>query len=347
MPAGRGSPDKRAEMPAGSASDDTLHELNNMLASIRIALQVLRRRAGADREDLSRPLDNGMAAVDRAAELARQLAGQRSAARRRREPVDLASHLPAALKIPVEREPGLDATIVRCDGTALAQALGALAAALGGNTCRLRLGPDGSGERITLLLSGDNAAVATSAAPPLGLALAQLYGCIAEAGGSLQADLRPAHACAIRIDLPPDRPEDRMEHREKQEAAAAATSAGGTVLVVEDEALIRMAIVETLEEQGYRVLTAADGQEALGLIQSDVALDLLATDVGLPGLNGQELASIARAQRPALKILLMTGHADPSAVGQPAPSDIAVLAKPFDIDVLSAKIRTLLDQRVP
>ena len=89
-----------------------------------------------------------------------------------------------------------------------------------------------------------------------------------------------------------------------------------SVLVVEDEALVRMLLVEALEEQGYTVLEADNGNTALDIVTSPERIDLLATDVGLPGINGRQLAEMARALRPDLKVLFLTGYAYNAGDGQ-------------------------------
>ncbi|MBK3734278.1 response regulator [Azospirillum brasilense] len=82
----------------------------------------------------------------------------------------------------------------------------------------------------------------------------------------------------------------------------------GTVLVVEDEPIVRMVIVEALREHGATVLEAEDGNEASTILNSPVAIDLLVTDVGLPGITGQRVAEIARSLRPDLKVMFLTGY---------------------------------------
>jgi len=120
--------------------------------------------------------------------------------------------------------------------------------------------------------------------------------------------------------------------------------AGETVLLVEDEALVREVAAQALRELGYRVLEAGDGPEALRVLHADPRsrLDLLVTDVGLPdGLNGRQVAEIAREARPGLKVLFITGFAGSILEGQLAP-DMEVIGKPFTLDVLAAKVRGMI-----
>ena len=117
-----------------------------------------------------------------------------------------------------------------------------------------------------------------------------------------------------------------------------------TVLVVDDEPTIRMLVCELLEEMGHVTLEADDGPTAVTLLDSNAAIDLLITDVGLPGgLNGRQVADAARVTRPDLKVIFITGFAENAVVanGQLEPC-MRLVTKPFALDVLSAQIADLL-----
>ena len=114
------------------------------------------------------------------------------------------------------------------------------------------------------------------------------------------------------------------------------------VLVVEDEALVRMLVVQTLEEAGFTVREAAEAQAALEVLRTDHGIRLMVTDVGLPGLNGRRLADAARAQRPDMKVLFMTGYADSSLLENVLPEGFGLITKPFDLDDLTARAQALL-----
>ncbi len=121
---------------------------------------------------------------------------------------------------------------------------------------------------------------------------------------------------------------------------------GETVLVVEDERVVRDLIVEVLHELGYETLQAPDGLSGLRVLQSLARIDLLVTDIGLPGLNGRQLADQARETRPDLKVLFMTGYAEgaamPSGFLDPGMS---LITKPFAVDALMARIGAILADR--
>ena len=114
------------------------------------------------------------------------------------------------------------------------------------------------------------------------------------------------------------------------------------VLVVEDEALVRLLVVQILEEAGYETLEAAEARRAMELLESGEIIHLMVTDVGLPGVNGKQLADQARGLRPDLKILYMTGYADSGLLEAKLPEGIDLIMKPFDLDELAAKAGALL-----
>ena len=119
---------------------------------------------------------------------------------------------------------------------------------------------------------------------------------------------------------------------------------GETVLAIDDEPLVRMLIVEVLEESGYIAIEASDGPAGLKILQSDARIDLLVTDVGLPGgMNGRQVADAARETRPDLKVLFVTGYAENAAVGNGLlDPGMQVIGKPFAMTALSAKVREMI-----
>lgn len=114
------------------------------------------------------------------------------------------------------------------------------------------------------------------------------------------------------------------------------------VLVVEDEALVRMLVVQALEEAGFHVREAAEADAAMALLRADDGIALMITDVGLPGLSGRQLADQARAHRPGMKVLFMTGYADSDLVEKSLPEGFGLITKPFDLDDLTARAQALV-----
>jgi CheY-like chemotaxis protein len=119
-----------------------------------------------------------------------------------------------------------------------------------------------------------------------------------------------------------------------------------TVLVVDDEPTIRMLVCEVLEEMGCSTIEAGDGAAALQLLQSDVRIDLLVTDIGLPGsMNGRQVADAARALRPDLGVLIITGYAENAVVGNgPLEPGMELVTKPFAMETFGARVRDMLDR---
>ena len=112
-----------------------------------------------------------------------------------------------------------------------------------------------------------------------------------------------------------------------------------TILVVEDDNIVRMLIVDVLEELGFTVLEAEDGNVALEILaKACKQIDLMMTDHGLPGMDGRELADRARKLRPALPILFASGYAE----NIPVPADMHAIGKPFSIDQLRDKVKSIL-----
>jgi CheY-like chemotaxis protein len=130
-----------------------------------------------------------------------------------------------------------------------------------------------------------------------------------------------------------------------EELSIAESGAGETVLVIDDEPIVRMLIIETVEEAGFTALEAQDGPSGLKILQSDARIDLLVTDVGLPGgMNGRQVADAARVTRPELKVLFVTGYAENAAVanGYLEPN-MAVVTKPFVMADLAKKITEMIE----
>jgi CheY-like chemotaxis protein len=120
--------------------------------------------------------------------------------------------------------------------------------------------------------------------------------------------------------------------------------AGETVLVIDDEPTIRMLVAEVLEEHGYTVIEADNGSSGLRVLQSEARVDLLITDVGLPGgLNGRQVADAAREARPGLRVLFITGFAENAVIGNGhLAAGMAVITKPFSLTALGQKVRELI-----
>ena len=178
-----------------------------------------------------------------------------------------------------------------------------------------------------------------------GLGLSMIYGFAQQSGGHVSLDSLPDQGTCVRLYLPrlhgsePESPEAELVEQ------PAPIAAGETVMVVEDDPAVRMLVLDLLRELGYNGYEADDARTALPLLESNVRVDLLITDVGLPGMNGRQLAEIARQHHPKLKVLFMTGYAQKAAERQGFLEDgMDMVAKPFSIELLASKIRTMISE---
>lgn len=178
-----------------------------------------------------------------------------------------------------------------------------------------------------------------------GLGLSMTYGFLRQSGGHAQISSTIGQGTTVRLYLP--RKDDMHDTVPASDgsAAPAQLAAHGMVLVVDDEPTVRTLVSEVLEELGYAVREACDGVSALQILQSITRLDLLVTDVGIPGgMNGRQLADAAREQRPNLKVLFITGYAgtilpDKGVLG----TGMEVMNKPFALRDLTSKIRIMVE----
>ncbi|HEY0288458.1 MAG TPA: PAS domain S-box protein [Pseudomonas sp.] len=180
-----------------------------------------------------------------------------------------------------------------------------------------------------------------------GLGLSMIYGFARQSGGGVQIFSTPGRGSIVCIYLPARIGSTIVEEIEPRTLQGQPQITGSeTVLVVDDEPAVRPPVCEVLEELGYRVLEAEVGPSALNVLQSKQAIDLLITDVGLPGgMNGRQLADAARSLHPALKVLFVTGYAENAVLGEStlAPG-MHVLTKPFSMPVLSIRVKELLEE---
>jgi len=165
-----------------------------------------------------------------------------------------------------------------------------------------------------------------------------------QSGGAVSIYSEPDKGSTVSISLPRYLG-DADQPGEAQACGDAPRSLQGeTVLVVDDEAAVRVLVTEVLGDLGYAPLEAEDGASGLRILNSDARVDLLVTDVGLPGgMNGRQMADAARVQRPGLKVLFITGYAENAVLshGHLEPG-MHVLTKPFSLDELAGRIRELI-----
>ena len=177
-----------------------------------------------------------------------------------------------------------------------------------------------------------------------GLGLSMVYGFAKQSNGHVSIHSEVGCGTTVRFYLPRHSGDGEVEEGRPGPPPAAAAQAGEAVLVVDDEPVVRMLVGEVLRDLGYGVIEAANGAEALRVLQSKQRVDLLVSDVGLPGgMNGRQLADAARVERPGLKVLFITGYAENAVLGSGALGPgLEVLTKPFALDVLTSKIRSMM-----
>lgn len=176
-----------------------------------------------------------------------------------------------------------------------------------------------------------------------GLGLSMIYGFARQSEGYVEIESEPGRGTTVHLCLP------RFRGEVDEDAAVDATGAapaesGETVLVIEDEPVVRGLVVEVLADLGYRAIEVMDGPQGLEIVQSPQRIDLLITDVGLPGLNGRQVADAARALRPHLKVLFMTGYAENAALTEGSlDAGMTLITKPFTMEALATRVREIIE----
>ena len=177
-----------------------------------------------------------------------------------------------------------------------------------------------------------------------GLGLSTVYGIVQQSGGSISCESAPGEGTTFTVELP--RLDRRPDPQPRAQRAYSASPAGcETILLAEDEELVRQLVAETLERLGYTVLAAANGADALARRDAhEGTIDLLLTDVVMPGMSGRRLAEIVRERSPETRVLFMTGYAEDAVSSQGVLQPGAqLLEKPFAAADLGAKVRSVLD----
>jgi CheY-like chemotaxis protein len=170
------------------------------------------------------------------------------------------------------------------------------------------------------------------------------YGFARQSGGQVRIHSQVGHGSTVCLYLPRHIGEARTIEAPPDLADVAQAAQGETVLVIDDEPLVRMLVNDVLREAGYIVIEATDGPSALKMLRSAVRIDLLITDIGLPGgMDGGQVAEAARELRPALKVLFITGFADKAVLSHGhIEAGMSVLMKPFGMEALASRVKGLL-----
>lgn len=174
-----------------------------------------------------------------------------------------------------------------------------------------------------------------------GLGLSMIYGFAQQSGGTVHIESQPGVGTKIHLYLPAST-KDNVDPP-SDEHGIAPEGLGQTVLVVEDDDAVRLLICEVLRELSYRPLEADSADTAVPLLQGTNVIDLMVSDVGLPGMNGRQLAEVARQYRPKLPILFVTGYAENAAMKASFLGlDMEMISKPFAVEMLAQKINDMM-----
>jgi CheY-like chemotaxis protein len=178
-----------------------------------------------------------------------------------------------------------------------------------------------------------------------GLGLSMIYGFARQSGGQVRVYSEVGQGTTMCLYLPRHDEDASADEEVALSAPPAPPGDGEVVLVIDDEPTIRMLIAEILTEAGYAIIEAPDGAAGLRVLESNARIDLLITDVGLPGgMNGRQVADAARVSRPDLKVLFITGYAENAIFGRGRLANgMFVVTKPFQVEVLASRIREIIE----
>jgi PAS domain S-box-containing protein len=360
----------------GQLTGGIAHDFNNILTAIVNNLQLSRREAPDD-PNLARRLDAALQAANNGAGLVQQMLVFARKQPLRVQPVDanaavtsvvtlLRHSCPENIEIVADLDavtPWLKADPYQLQTALINLALNGRDAMPDGGTLRIatraqaRL-PDRVAKADTnfacISISdtglGMDANVLSHAFEPFfttkeigkgtGLGLSMVYGTMRQLGGEVTIDSTVGRGTTVHVYLPVSGPPGVKKESAKSAAVPAAEAT--PLLFVEDDAIVSMSAVELLESAGYRVHAAARGDEALAILDRHREIKILVTDIGLPGMNGQQLATEARRRQPGLKVLFVTGYDRTGTIGRKAlEPDTLHIIKPYAPEELFATLRRL------
>ena len=372
----------------GQLTGGIAHDFNNLLTGIIGAMDVVKRRLAAGRqEDVQRFMDAATTSANRAAALTHRLL-----AFARRQPLDtkatdvnqlirgiedfLRRTLGERVALTVGLDPDLWPTLTdanQLENSIINLAINARDAMPGGGCLSITTkkavvgypilcGSDEiqAGDYTVIQVSDTGTGIDPVALPkvfepfyttkPLGqgtgLGLSMIYGFVKQTQGNVQIESTLGQGTSVSLYF--RRFHGTLEAKGLRLHHAAPRGEGETVLLVEDDSSVRLLIGEVLRDLGYACIEAIDGQAAVPILSSNVRLDLMITDVGLPGLNGRQLADFARHHRPDLRILFVTGYAEHVTSSENFLGlNMGMVTKPFTLDALAFKIREMLASMAP
>jgi CheY-like chemotaxis protein len=178
-----------------------------------------------------------------------------------------------------------------------------------------------------------------------GLGLSMIYGFVKQSGGQVRIYSEVGQGTTVCLYLPRHYGDVASDGLDMREGLLPGADAGETVLIVDDEPSVRLLVADVLGDLGYTVIEAADSVAGLRILESAGRIDLLVSDVGLPGgMNGRQMADAGRRTRPDLKVLFITGYAENSVIGNGhLEPGMRVITKPFTVESLAARVREMVD----
>jgi signal transduction histidine kinase len=369
----------------GQLTGGIAHDFNNLLTGILGSLDIVRRRLATNKlDDVPRFLDAATAAGNRASALTHRLLAFARRQALNTQPNDinqlitgiedlLTRTLGVEVSLATKLAPDLQSALAdsnQLENALLNLAINARDAMPDGGlltieTENTRLDADYAArhEEVT---AGDYVAISVSdtgtGMPPevvekaldpffttkpvgagTGLGLSMVYGFIKQSRGHLRIYSEVGNGTTIKLYLA-CAPADAVD-LPLAEAIETPPGQGETILVVEDDATVRLLLVSVLQELGYHYRDAPDASTAIAMLRSGLKPDLLITDVGLPIMNGRQLVELARGIHPSLKVLFITGYAETAAVrGGFLEAGMDMMTKPFALDALGVKVREMIER---
>ncbi len=366
----------------GQLTGGIAHDFNNMLTGIMGALDIIKRRLASGKlDDVERFMEAATASAQRAAGLTHRLLAFSRRQPLDRKPTDV-RQLVLGMRDLLDRslgeqirllvQPSPDCWAATTDANQLENALLNLAinardAMPDGGQLSIEthnvelvagevsgLNVQGKDEFVAISVRDNGVGMSTDVlekafepfftTKPIGqgtgLGLSMVYGFAQQSGGAVDIKSKPGLGTAITLYLPRSL-EERDDHI--RQISLVPQGAGESVLVVEDDPSVRLLVVEVLQDLGYSAIEAVNADGAIAKLRQDVHFDLMISDVGLPGMNGRQLAEVARGLLPSLKVLFITGYAA-NAVNRSAflADGMDMISKPFDLEQLARKIRGML-----
>jgi PAS domain S-box-containing protein len=365
----------------GQLTGGIAHDFNNMMTGVIGSLDLMKRRIASGRlDDLDRFMDAASASAERAAALTQRLLAfsrrqsldskpldvnaligslEGLLSRSLNERIELRTQLADGLPLGLADENQLESAILNLvlNARDAMPAGGMLTIGTGVETVETSNADVSPGRYVVVAVTDAGVGIEPEVldkvfepfftTKPLGqgtgLGLSMVYGFAKQNGGVARVESEPGRGTTVRILLPAA--EGAVVEKAPPKSVHAPVGDGQTVLVVEDDDSVRMLVAEVLDELGYVAILAPEPLGAIPILSGDQRIDLLISDVGLPGITGRELAEVARRRRPDLPILFITGYAENAAIRADFLNrNMELITKPFSLEQLAVKVRGMMTE---